>query len=359
MRTPRDDFRLKTNSKNTTKRFYLSKFLKTQNSLVQLSPFDYNQNIASLNSSTYYAKGKFLLSAEYFVLDGALSLALPLKFGQRLEIKELEHSNSIEWKSFDYKKNIWFEASYDLRTLAIKTANEVDTAERLKDIFESIQKQQPKLFEGTGFQMESYLDFPRPWGLGTSSTLLSLLSQWSETDAYQILEETFGGSGYDIACAIADGPIHFQKLGSEIKVQASSFLPAFRDKLYFVYLGKKQNSRDGIAHYRKLDLDKNIFIKRLSEISKEMAFAKTLNVFNQLIIEHETIISQTLSIPRAKDLYFSDFEGEVKSLGAWGGDFVLVTSKGPIKKTTGYFNEKGFEVFYKYEDMVKKNNTID
>jgi len=293
------------------------------------------------------------LSAEYFVLDGALSLAVPLKFGQRLEVKEIENSNTIVWKSFDYKKNTWFEASYDLATLTIKTTTDRDTAKRLKDIFQSIQKQQPKLFDRkAGFEMESYLDFPRPWGLGTSSTLLSLLSQWSGTNAYQTLEETFGGSGYDIACAVADGPIYFQKIGTKINVEPAAFLPAFSDQLYFVYLGKKQNSRDGIAHYRKLEADKNIFIKRLSEISKELAFAKTIDVFNQLILEHETIISETLNIPRAKDLYFSDFDGEVKSLGAWGGDFVLVTSKQSTKKTKTYFNEKGFEVFYKYEDMV-------
>jgi len=305
------------------------------------------------NTSTYYAKGKFLLSAEYFVLDEALALALPLKFGQRLEVTEMENSDGIAWRSFDDQKRIWFEATYDLATLAIKTTNDTATAQRLKDIFLSIKKQQAKLFEGkTGFHFETYLEFPRPWGLGTSSTLLSLLSQWSETDAYQTLEETFGGSGYDLACAVADGPIYFQKLGTIVHVQASTFLPAFSDKLFFVYLGKKQNSRDGIAHYRNLKSDKSIFIKRLSEISEEMAAAKTLDNFNKLILEHEAIISQTLNIPRAKELYFPDFEGEVKSLGAWGGDFVLVTSRESVEKTKGYFNEKGFEVFYKYEEMV-------
>ncbi len=287
------------------------------------------------------------------MLDGALSLALPLKFGQRLEVKPIDGSTTIEWKSFDYKKNIWFEASYDLPTLAIKTANDLDTAQRLKDIFESIQKQQPKLFEDQrGFKMESYLDFPRPWGLGTSSTLLSLLAQWSATNAYQTLEETFGGSGYDIACAVAEGAIYFQKFGSKINVQRAPFDPLFSKQLYFVYLGKKQNSRDGIAHFRKLESDKSIFIKRLSEISEEMASAKTLDEFDRLILEHENIISETLNIPRAKDLYFSNYEGEVKSLGAWGGDFVLVTSKDSTEKTKKYFNEKEFEVFYKYDEMV-------
>lgn len=315
-----------------------------------------------MSNSIYYAKGKFLLSAEYFVLDGALSLALPLNFGQRMEVKETINSKIIEWKSFDSKKKCWFEATYNLSDLTIKTTTDAETAQRLMTIFQSIQKQQPKMFNGkNGFQMESYLDFPRPWGLGTSSTLLSLLSQWSKTNAYLTLEETFGGSGYDIACATADGPIYFQKNGAKINVETAAFTPSFSDKLYFVYLGKKQNSRDGIAHYRQLNSEKNKFINRLSAISEELASAKTLDVFNQLIFEHEKIISQTLNIPRAKALYFADFKGEVKSLGAWGGDFVLVTSEAPTEKAKQYFNEKGFNVFYKYEDMVwnnKLNKTI-
>ena len=32
-------------------------------------------------------------------------------------------------------------------------------------------------------------------------------------------------------------------------------------------------------------------------------------------------------MPRAQDLYFPDFKGVIKSLGAWGGDFVLATQK--------------------------------
>ena len=54
------------------------------------------------------------------------------------------------------------------------------------------------------------LTFPRAWGLGTSSTLISLIAQWAKCDPFELLFEAFGGSGYDIACATANSPISYQ-----------------------------------------------------------------------------------------------------------------------------------------------------
>ena len=180
------------------------------------------------------------------------------------------------------------------------------------------------------------------------------MAQWSKTSAYGLLEDSFGGSGYDLACAGADGPIFYKKASNKIDVQPAIFEPAFKDQLYFVYLGKKQNSREGIARYRLLGANKTDLIKRMSAISRELITAQTLQTFNQLIVDHESIVSKALKLERAKDIYFSDYDGEIKSLGAWGGDFVLVTSENSEEKTRRYFNEKGFEVFFKYKDMVYK-----
>ncbi len=308
------------------------------------------------NLTTYHAKGKFLLSAEYFVLDGALALALPLQYGQVMKVKSIEGSNSIQWRSYTNEKRIWFEAVFDLNSLSIIKKENEKTAASLQNIFRSIKKQNAQIFEkGCGYEIETHLDFPREWGLGTSSTLIHLLAHWSHTSAYGLLKDSFGGSGYDLACAGADGPIFYKITTNEIDVQPAIFIPEFKDQLYFVYLGKKQNSREGIAHYRRLKEDKSDLIKRLSEISRELTTAKTLKEFDKLILEHETIVGNALQLMRAKELYFSDYTGEVKSLGAWGGDFVLVTSKDSEEKTREYFNEKGFDVFFKYEEMVYKS----
>ena len=51
-----------------------------------------------------------------------------------------------------------------------------------------------------------------------------------------------------------------------------------------------------------------------------------------------------------KEIYFSDYSGEIKSLGAWGGDFILAA--GPIN-TKKYFEEKGYKTIFSYKDMLK------
>ena len=44
------------------------------------------------------SNGKFLLTGEYLVLKGATSLALPLKFGQSMEVETLDkNENLIHW----------------------------------------------------------------------------------------------------------------------------------------------------------------------------------------------------------------------------------------------------------------------
>jgi len=50
-----------------------------------------------------------------------------------------------------------------------------------------------------------------------------------------------------------------------------------------------------------------------------------------------------------QEALFDDFRGVIKSLGAWGGDFVLAISK---DNPTDYFKERGFEVVIPYHEMI-------
>ena len=63
--------------------------------------------------------------------------------------------------------------------------------------------------------------------------------------------------------------------------------------------------------------------------------------FDALVREHERVISESLKMQRVKDKFFSDYWGEVKSLGAWGGDFVLVTSRKVMMKPVNISKKKG------------------
>ncbi|MFZ4713550.1 MAG: GYDIA family GHMP kinase [Bacteriovoracaceae bacterium] len=308
------------------------------------------------NPHYFYGHGKLLLTGEYFVLDGALSLALPTTMGQSLSIKyKSSFDPKLIWKSYDVNGKCWFEATFDL--WRFKTADDNTSPESLflQKVLLQARKQNPHfLRDEVDVTVETRLEFPLEWGLGSSSTLIYNIAQWAYVSPFELLFKTTGGSGYDIACAQSMGPILYEKKGSSPVWSEVRFDPEFKEHLFFVYLGKKQNSEEGIRLYReKISAVQNELVVKLSSITREMMNAKTLEEFDFLLSGHEKIISQTLELPTAKEKHFADFWGQVKSLGAWGGDFVLVTSNKDHKTTKNYFLEKGFDVVIPYSQMVR------
>lgn len=195
------------------------------------------------------------------------------------------------------------------------------------------------------------LDFPNNWGLGSSSTLLCTMAQWAGIDAFDLSSQTFGGSGYDIACGLADTPIFYQLKKGKPTVTPALFNPIFKKNIYFVHLNKKQNSREGIARYRAKAQSGAIDISLFNDLTERICIADSLQDFENLLRVHEEKISHIVELPQVKDLYFTDYWGEVKSLGAWGGDFVLATSDKSEEATKDYFLKKGFPTVLSFEDM--------
>ena len=316
----------------------------------------------------FYSSGKLLLTGEYVVLDGALALAVPTKFGQSLVIEEIEESKLV-WKSLDEKGSIWFEAEFDILNNEILNPvqdakknsqlarNDNEISNRLLDILQAAQQLNPKfLKDKKGYKITTLLEFPKNWGLGTSSTLVNNIANWANVDAYPLLEKTFGGSGYDIACAQHDSAITYQlnkpfecTQGDKRIIHQIHFNPVFKAHLYFVYLNKKQNSRDGIAQYKKNTINLKEVIFEINIITQKIIACKTLDAFNLLIDTHEQIIAKTIQLKPIKEMLFNDFNGSIKSLGAWGGDFVMVSSN---TNPTTYFNNKGFETILTFDEMV-------
>ena len=57
---------------------------------------------------------RFLLSGEYFVLNGADALALPTKAGQSLSVKyEQSFDPSLSWRAYDSNGELWFSVDYE------------------------------------------------------------------------------------------------------------------------------------------------------------------------------------------------------------------------------------------------------
>ncbi len=299
------------------------------------------------------ARGKLLLTGEYFVLDGATALAAPVRYGQSLHVEIGKDPSRLCWTSKNDDGAVWFLAEFELPDLTPLNFTDRKTANILTSILKACRFQNPDfLSENQSFRVLTQNDFPREWGLGTSSTLIAALAKWANVNPYPVLFDTMGGSGYDIACAYADGPVLYRLDGQTPTVQAANFRPSFSENLFFVFLEKKQDSREGIARYRERAKENEALIAKISELTERFLSASSLTELDDIIREHESLISQTLELPRAKDLYFNDFWGEVKSLGAWGGDFVLATSERSETETRAYFSKKGFDTILSWREMV-------
>ncbi|WP_291867089.1 GYDIA family GHMP kinase [Maribacter sp.] len=311
-------------------------------------------------NTTFYSNGKLLLSGEYAVLDGALSLAIPTKYGQLLSVKKNTEPKII-WSSLDEKGNVWFQNEFRIN---INTSSEISlsiekkdslhkdtlsTAETLVRILSEAHKLHPFLSEKFGYIVETKLTFPRNWGLGSSSTLINNIANWAQVDAYTLLWNSFSGSAYDIACAKHNHPITYKLNAGKPEVNRVTFDPPFKEQLYFIYLNQKQNSRDGISRYKSIALDKTDLIAALSQITNKIIYSTTIEEFNTLITDHENLLSDYLQIPTQKENLFPDFTGCIKSLGAWGGDFILATG---TPREMRYFKRKGYPIMIPYKDMV-------
>ena len=305
----------------------------------------------SSDKQTWSSNGKLLITGEYLVMEGALSFALPLKKGQSLTVYK-NHSNILKWQA-NMPNGSWFTAEYDLKTLEIINTDNIVMSKKLEEIlFATRELSHSFLADNMAFDVVTKVDFNPEFGFGTSSTLISNIAMWANVDPYELLEKTFGGSGYDIACAQNSNPLFYQLVDSKPIVTDVNFLPVFKDKLYFVYLGKKQSSLDGIETFKKNANFTSKDIDAISKISIELIKTESFSDFGKLISEHEIIMKKVLKTSTAKSLHFSDFPGVVKSLGAWGGDFVMMASDLPEIELKLYLLKKGFNTFFKYDELV-------
>ncbi|MDA6070542.1 GYDIA family GHMP kinase [Flavobacterium sp. AC] len=301
--------------------------------------------------TTFYSNGKLLITGEYLVLDGAKAFALPTKFGQNL-IVENASNEEIQWKSYDFDEHLWYEDTISFTEIINNTDTKAETVKTtlVQILHEAYLLNPDFISKSDGYKISTQLTFPKNWGLGTSSTLLNNIAQWTNIDAFTLLKNSFGGSGYDIACAQNDTPIIYRLEENLPLVESVSFNPDFTQDIYFVYLNKKQNSKTAINGYynnKNQNLAHNIIDN--NKITEAVLNAKTLKEFANALEKHEIHLSTILKVKTIKEAAFPDFDGVIKSLGAWGGDFVMVISK---ENPTTYFASKGYETILTYNEMI-------
>jgi len=299
--------------------------------------------------SPYYAHGKLLLSGEYLVMDGAKALALPTSMGQSLHVQEYE-GHSIRWQALDCHGKIWLEAYFAPDTLDMISSDDVRKAQSLQKMLRNAKKLSPGFLLQGGIRITTQLHFERSWGLGSSSTLVALIAQWAGVDPFALFDTSLTGSGYDVACALQQKPIFYQRIAGKRQVEAIHFKPPFAKQLRFVYLGEKQLSSDEVRQYKSRPKPSQEQIDRITGISEALVSCSSLSDFSALIQEHETILSAVLHRQPVAQTRFVGYPGAVKSMGAWGGDFVLATA--PDAKTAdAWLAANGYSTVLHYDQL--------
>ncbi len=297
----------------------------------------------------FFSHGKLLLTSEYMILDGALALAIPTQFGQKLTIQEIEDAQSlIIWESL-CQNQLWVKTKINYKNWKILESNLTDSALFIMNIIKEIQKlSSDKFKKNTSYLIKSNLEFPQNFGLGSSSTLLTNLAKWAKINPFELNKNILGGSGYDIAVAQNSSAILYQVKDKIRHIENINFSPKFKNELLFIHLNQKQNSREGIKLYHSKNKSQQL-IQEFSEITKSIVQCNDINSFSELINLHEKKLSQFLGLKTAKEIYFSDCPVFIKSLGAWGGDFVMSKKFDGYQK---YFTQKGFKNVFTWQNLI-------
>lgn len=296
-----------------------------------------------------HANGKLLITGEYLVLVGAKALALPVRFGQILYVEKVENK-IINWESSS-TDGTWFTAEFNPETLDVISTVKPVISSGLKKLLLAARKLNPEfLTDETGYKVSIHANYPLSWGLGSSSTLCYLTAQWAGVDAYDLFRLISSGSGYDIACAGQPDLLYYQLLERPPIITPTRAGKALRENTYFVYLGKKQDSRKEVKAFLT---NCNYTDKEVEQVSRLASFicqAESASELIHLVDEHEAILC---SILKRKPIVrqFPYFPGTVKSLGAWGGDFAMFVSEESPETITNILQQNGFSTVFTFNEI--------
>jgi mevalonate kinase len=298
---------------------------------------------------SYYAHGKLLLTAEYTVLKGALALAVPTKLGQRMTV-EINDRPGLHWQSLDANDKPWFTCQFTPE-LQIAEQSDLEKATFLQKLLKAATVLAGDVNQTTPLNVKTHLEFPNDWGLGSSSTLISLIAQLFSVDALKLFFEAAKGSGYDVACATATSPIFYQLNSLRHASVKSTVLSEAFHAAKFVHLNQKQRSLPEVKRFMQRETDRKL-IDEISALTQTIAQTDDFKSLSNLFNQHELLTANAIGLSPVKQRLFPDFTGCIKSLGAWGGDFVLVMGD----DTEDYFKTKGYQTILDFQEMILAYN---
>ena len=177
------------------------------------------------------------------------------------------------------------------------------------------------------------------------------IGRWAKVDPFELNRRVFGGSGYDIAAALSDKPVIYHIANGQPVYNSIDFTPSFSRNLYFVYQNRKQNSKTAVQNFANISVSQTT-IDIISVITLEMATTESFDEFMTFMKNHELLLAGVLQQIPVQLHRFPDFDGSIKSMGAWGGDFLLTASDQGSEYVTDYLKNKGFETVFGWDEMV-------
>jgi mevalonate kinase len=285
--------------------------------------------------TSFRANGKLLLTSEYVVLNGAKSIATPTKLGQTLNY--VEGDKSLYWTAHKNDGSVWIEGF-------------VEKSDNLRQV-KNLIIEAMKIARRTEFprgEVFTKLEFPQEWGWGSSSTLTSLIAQWFNINALELHFKTSNGSGYDVACAMANQPIFYQRLQNNIEITPIKLNQWPTENIYFQYLGQKKESSEAVKDYKKKPVQD---IKSFSRLTENIYKATSMKTLIDLVNSHELLMSKHLGQESPLKARFKDFAIGKKSLGAWGGDFALLII--PIPEQVDYLKLQNPGTFFSWDEIIR------
>ncbi|MFO7864580.1 MAG: GYDIA family GHMP kinase [Salinivirgaceae bacterium] len=297
----------------------------------------------------FRSNGKLMLTGEYMALHGATTFAVPLKFGQELTIEPVAHS-IIYWRTL-FNGKIIFHTIFDTDQFNILQDADNEKSEWIQRVFLAIREINPKFLLNCGAEVTSTIDLPMNYGWGSSSSLIVNLCKWANVDPFAVSAKVGGGSGYDIACAQSDKPLLYSNKNNNPDTKIIEYRPTFERNMWFIFQENKINTAEAIRGFRQRKIDRND-INRINRISESWISAGTIEDIMELMKEHEEIMSHILDIPPIQK-QFPDFNGQLKSLGAWGGDFMLAVSELSGADIIDYFAGKDRPTMFNWTEIVK------
>lgn len=305
-----------------------------------------------LAKEKYYAHGKLLISGEYAVLNGALAFALPTRQGQWIIVEREYDMGELFWTASDINGR-WFSCVMLLPSLEVKITSDNIRSDRLKRLLLAAKELNP-LFLSTdeGIRVDSYLEFYHLWGLGSSSSLIATIADWAKVDSFLLFRKVSLGSGYDLACSIHGKPLLYQISKNQPTSELVTFLPTFHKNIHFIYLGLKQDTDQNLKELKERISLLEGMNDTFSKLAHKFLHANSLHQFSTYMDDHERLIAENMKLLPVKERLFPDFNGHIKSLGAWGGDFIMATSKESGEIVRNYFNKKGFSIIFSFNDII-------